>query len=306
MITHSAATSILFHYTELNKLLPILRDDKFVLTATIGADTEAKFSDKDYYMSFTRSRVGSYTLGSAGTGGVLLTLDGDKFNQRYITKAIDYYKESTRRDFKGNYEMEDRLFSNNPTIPKARSYIRQIDLLLQKDIVRLDLPMKRHLRMILLLCKKYHTPIAVYRDVNSWLTGNRAKAIAVNFDDLKIKNSKQSFYTDRSVTRDQYKTITKYGQSRLVVYMLELYHKSQYSELTPKCESYLSHVLSDPNYEYSEFQSKVADGRLGGELSKRKYVESVIKILQSNKQSLRQFYDSIVVKWRSIKLQRSI
>lgn len=114
-----------YHYTHLKKLLNILKTNKFNLTTSFGQDSDdLSTKNKNYYMSFTRSRIGQfhYPQYKSGSQAVILVIDGKKLSNTYEGKPVEYWQFG--RQLKN--EMEDRLFSNKPEIDNATSYIKEI------------------------------------------------------------------------------------------------------------------------------------------------------------------------------------
>jgi hypothetical protein len=113
-------SDIVWHYTE--HPLSILKSNKFSLSTESGADVTK--GGKAFFMSTARSKLGSY---SESPSGVIFKLDGRKLNQRYKGRPHDYWSGAgfkTREE--GKSEMEDRLYSDDPVIENADSYILEI------------------------------------------------------------------------------------------------------------------------------------------------------------------------------------
>ncbi|MFW6002360.1 MAG: hypothetical protein ACOCQD_03390, partial [archaeon] len=92
VILNEKLSSMLYHSTKMSSLYNILKDDVFKLTPDIGTHSEIEHrtkKEKLYYMSFARSKFGSYNRGHAYKP--LLLIDGDKLNQNFYGKAIDYW-----------------------------------------------------------------------------------------------------------------------------------------------------------------------------------------------------------------------
>ena len=77
-----SVSSIVYHSTQLYSAAQILNDSRFRLAASSGTETELALqkSNKPYYLSTTRSKVGDYTLHQFYKDGVVFVLNGDWFN----------------------------------------------------------------------------------------------------------------------------------------------------------------------------------------------------------------------------------
>jgi hypothetical protein len=109
---------IVYHYTRLPAAAKIMQTGDFQLSSDLGS-IEQQYSPKGYryFLSTTRTKTGGYH-NSIGSDAVLFVLDGNWFNQRYISKPIDYWlnRDPTQSHHK-THEAEDRVFSKTPTIP---------------------------------------------------------------------------------------------------------------------------------------------------------------------------------------------
>ena len=121
-------TSVLFHFTSIEALYNILKDDRFVL-ATDVEDMKFFHPHDHFFLSLTRQRDGRQ--GWSNVQDVRIYLDGDKLNQRFSGKSVDFFKPKTRNDrpyIQDTTENEDRLFAKQGIIKDAKSYITRIDI----------------------------------------------------------------------------------------------------------------------------------------------------------------------------------
>jgi hypothetical protein len=296
--SQSSATKILFHYTTLDTLFSILNTDTFLLTPGVGSVAD-DIGNHYYYMSLTRSRLGGYHSKRLNPGGVLLTLDGDKLNQRYKSKAIDYWGEESRKYKNGAYEMEDRLFSNEPIIKNARQYIKDVSILM--TIGKIYEGYKISLRSSIMLCKKYGIEHHIYANPNDWLTNNKNKAITFDYSTLfGGKIAKKKYYEPRGQTRSEYdkqqrKLKTKWPT--VLDDLVECFNCSDYKamshgakNLALKMERKENNVMADIK-EYLNAERKSAD---------RSSIDAFIAILKKNKMSLAEYYEAARIKWTRI------
>ena len=144
-------TDVLYHFTDLDGLIGIVRDNRFELT------DNRKETEGGYVFSLSRTKTGGYLktlLDFYNSWIVRLTLDGRKLNQRYKTYPIDdlymypewvrnlepeeksryrfgqfhWPKEKPGEKTARDYEYEDRVVARTDEIPDALSYIERIDI----------------------------------------------------------------------------------------------------------------------------------------------------------------------------------
>jgi hypothetical protein len=114
-------TGIVWHYTR--EPLKILKSNMFSLGMETGVDTTK--GGKIFYMSTARSKFNNYSENNPS--GVIFKLDGDLLNTRHKGKAFDYWSNSNIKNRgEGISEMEDRIYSDQPTIPNAKKYIMEV------------------------------------------------------------------------------------------------------------------------------------------------------------------------------------
>jgi hypothetical protein len=182
---------ILYHSTHANNVLKILKSDSFRLHPYVGNDAEMEMGKmgKMWYMSTTRSKTGGFT--STTPFYAVLKLDGRKLGQKYKGSPMEYWGKGMRSVDKtrDSTEMEDRIYSPKPTIPKASKYITEIHMILpEKESDRMkDYKFKTEIRQLLLEAKKRRIPLYMYDDKSSFLVQNKKKAISIDIKSLKDK-----------------------------------------------------------------------------------------------------------------------
>lgn len=137
---NESLTSIVYHFTTLRNCIKILANNEFKLNFSLISRSEYFGNRRLFYMCVTRMMRGE--VGFSSTSGVRIELDGDKLNQRYNSQPISFFyhkgepsvkSRMLRRDFTVQQkhelnESEDRIYSDKPTIPNAKSYIKSIDI----------------------------------------------------------------------------------------------------------------------------------------------------------------------------------
>lgn len=168
-------SSVLYHSTSIKTVLDILKDNRFRLTPDFGtsAETDLRSKNKIYYMSFSRNRINDYRSYTGGSS--LIVIDGDKLNQKYSGKAVDYWGAGFDKD-----EQEDRLFSDKPYIDNAGEYIKEIHCLPRlnyEDDKARDLTW---LRKIYILAKQMNIMVYVYADKENYRLLNKKKSVNIS------------------------------------------------------------------------------------------------------------------------------
>jgi hypothetical protein len=137
-----AASPVLYHFTWERSLSNILKTNKLYLTSSVGSRSN-QFSDKSYYISFSRTKSIKHGYGTKFTnpGSVRIRVDGNKLNHNYKTISIDYWQYPREKGLMGGSgdEMEDRVVSDNDAIDNANKYIESIDIFLPKDGISADI-----------------------------------------------------------------------------------------------------------------------------------------------------------------------
>lgn len=134
-ILDEGASDVMYHFTNSGALINILRTNEFILTAAVGSASDFNINkNRFFFFSTTRSKSSGYN-----SGNVKLELDGRKLKYKYKFIPVDYWQYSKNpsdylsdndyiRALKSG-EQEDRIVSNQPTIPNAVSYIQKIHII---------------------------------------------------------------------------------------------------------------------------------------------------------------------------------
>ena len=314
-ISLSLASPVLFHYTGLSNLINILKSNEFLLTTGMGTNADGELGSSPYYLSCTRTRLGKYHSRYPAISGVLLTLDGDKLNQRYKTKPVDYWGPEYRKDAKGAYEEEDRLFSKLPTIKNARSYILNIDILVShteitkgffgEEEIRSDKldDNKNWLRTCVKLAKVNKIPIHLYGSRNDWLTHNVKREVKFEFKQnlLNPHVPYEYEYIKRSTNKEQWENeYKKLKRPNLIKDLLLIHKLDDYNKLTDHAQKWTKKITHDwMNEQFTQLKNDIHNSRTGDD-SRRRPLNELIKILSKEHLTLKQFYDNIVSKWQKI------
>ena len=194
-IINESLTNIIYHFTTTNSLIGILRNNALKSKKAIG--DECYFSNKERFISFTRMKNGN--AGCSESSNVRITINGERLNQKYKAKPINYFffngndydDNNTLFNIKNNYssdnnrgvasEGEDRIFIDDYYIPNIEKYILRIDIYEDnekglKSILRLN----NYINYLIL------DKIFIYVNENDFKTGNN-KCFNYSKDYDKIK-----------------------------------------------------------------------------------------------------------------------
>ena len=171
IITESLSR-VAFHYTSIPTALKIVSSGQFELSSALGSiEQQYMPKGKPYFMSTTRTRRGGYHDNAGRSTGVLFALDGNWFNQRYLSKPLDYWENrDPARYSHRTHEAEDRVFSSEPTIPTTG--VSAIHVLYTTDPDWVDDKTDAHnravVRELLIAAKTRGIQTYFYTDKVSW------------------------------------------------------------------------------------------------------------------------------------------
>ncbi len=175
-------SSILYHVSSIHNVRDILTDNSIRLTPNFGTQAERGHEPegKIYYLSTARSKTGSYgyPVSKHQKQGAMIVFDGRALmSAGYTGKAMDYWGPEFRA--LGKDEMEDRIFSKKPAIPKASKYIKEIHILFAKDDDYRTPFVARVLKDLGYKAKRLNIPLYIYTDQDAYALLNKAKSLPV-------------------------------------------------------------------------------------------------------------------------------
>jgi len=305
-ILNERISDVIYHTTSLERAISVVSTDEFRLMPVFKTSSEFRLgNNKLFYLSTTRSKLGIYTANYAAKGTVVMNLDGRKLNYRYHGKAVDYWGPSFRKDNPANNEMEDRIFSDYPTIPNATSYIKEMHILIDNTISA-DMFHK------LVYLKKQPIPIYVYAHRKSFILQNKANAVkklqTLNIEDPS-PSTEQEFHT-KSLAH--YKSIERHNSQRspynnifrglttwviLMTAPISDYHKLHY-----KLRDYIhTAIAGDGSIYYADLKNKLSSD-LGRRdvLMNQHSIKIIANMMRNNKlKSPSDIIDFIAKRWKS-------
>jgi hypothetical protein len=173
-------SDIVWHYTD--HPLSILKSNKFSLSTETGSDVTK--GGKAFFMSTARSKLGSY---SESPSGVIFKLDGRKLNQKYKGRPYDYWGGAGLKNREeGKSEMEDRLYSDDPIIENADSYILEIQCWIserQKNVKDNEVGLDR-LKKIEDIAKSKNITIKFFDGYENFIQNKDAKSSITDLVDI--------------------------------------------------------------------------------------------------------------------------
>ena len=173
-LINEGGSSILYHFTNIDRLINILENNEMYLTPTISSSNEKKMSkDKFYFLSLTRTKSTSHGYGTKfkNPNSVRIKFDGSKLTSKYKIVPIDYWQYPKTPDLmKSNIgdEMEDRLVSNKDAIPNITNYIISIDIFVGEEVDD----------RIIELGKSLGVKINYFNNINDFTSGNESKVVS--------------------------------------------------------------------------------------------------------------------------------
>jgi len=181
---------ILYHYTFVEGLYGIIKDNSFKLRSYFGVRGEKESGSKRkkikvFYFSTARHKLGGFQqlLGKSekGTGEVMLVLDGRKLGQKYEGHSVNYfsagYSFGSSVKSPAEKEAEDRIFNDKPRIPKANKYIKEVHIALYNQDKSPIILSK--LRKALIKLKKFNIPYWLYDNKQAFKLLNKNKSINI-------------------------------------------------------------------------------------------------------------------------------
>lgn len=283
-----AATAVVYHYAGVSAAAKILTTGVFQLSSITGNQSEEKYAPPGYpyFLSTTRSKVGDYHR-YTGSSAVMFVLDGNWLNQRYKTKAVDYWERAWQHSGGDRTsESEDRVFTKTPEIPI--SGVLAVHVLIKEQHENRS----PEIRTILIAAKKQGIPAYLYTDETSWRLQDTRKAVSPGAIAPILKGQQPRGYSPS-------RPPTMYLEP-----WLELIYKNKKTELTPRAEK----LRYDLVYYGSRYPNE--DSGLGTDMSNARKPNSTdyptaVKInnyMRKNKFSNTvELKNAMVNKWENIK-----
>lgn len=164
-----AGSAILYHILTLQHATMAVQKDALRLAPVVGNDFEQTLGAKMYFLSAARSRYSDYFRNNNSGNKVIFVLDGEKIGHNYEVRPVNYWHNS---QYNKDDEMEDRIFSNKPSIPLLR-YLKSVHFVVSPHFNGSDT------LGLIAACKRANIPVYQYADREELLTLDPKKAIPV-------------------------------------------------------------------------------------------------------------------------------
>jgi hypothetical protein len=273
-VIHEGLSSVLYHGTDLHAALQIMKVDKFKLSMAEATSSESGISKKLYYLSTTRSVLGSY---HSIHSNVIFKLDGDALGHNYSGNPVDYWGPDFRKINPSKNEMEDRIFTDKPYIENASKYISEIHIKIDDDAK------SPTLRKVYMAAKLKNIPVYIYDDGKAFSTLNKRKTIkpTATMMGKGIKPSK------RSPDRMPYDAITPY---------VEVYYAKSTDDLTDKGKRIVNRLIR-----YSRDAKPSMSADLHNNKSNPDQMEKLMRVWRKAKiRSIDEYNKLMTDKWTTI------
>lgn len=255
-------SDITYHFTSLMSSVEILKSDTFNLTMSSNR-ADAYDSKRLFYLSTQRSR--NKELGYAGHLGtcVRFQLNGQKLRMKYKGMPMSYWINGKQNYYDPNndsifgkgfstgkrthsfFEMEDRIFSYEPTIRNASNYINRIDIYLdtrqdriantkvQKyidDVNRTVAKEKEYIVILYGLANRYKIPVFIYNDLKQF---NNMTNNTINDEIAQLYKDDFHATTDKEYNEfDRYRISNDFSRrSKYVTILCELFNVLSLGEI---------------------------------------------------------------------------
>ena len=306
-----SATPVLYHVTGKRAALSVIQKNRFELKPSDGTGHEETISGGGkYYLSTTRSKVGSYSMGRNGTHYALIVLDGTKLATRFKIAPINYwggYPEQSMTERTKTDEAEDRVFSAKPFIENARKYIKEI----HAHSGRGDQYSKdddRTLQDAIMLkraCLINHIPVFFYDDAEAFQIQDKRKAVDVPLSTKGLKIP-EPYVEDPKYSQLKMKARRQNkirGWIELATYPLKTTDGDEIYEISKTLSEYARMnyaTLRSGNDRAHVFNADVHNAKsqpYESERGERESLDKLVALLRKRKQNTKQFLDALFNKW---------
>lgn len=277
-----------YHFTGLKQATEILMKDEFKLSPSFASDVEGELSEKLWYLSTTRSRLGSYH--KSDIFGVLFQLDGRKLNSISKGKSIDYWgKLSPDSD-----EMEDRLITDTATIP-SNKFIEKVEVLVAKNST--DDVQEKFAKFIYMYCKKNTIPVVVYND----RIGLKTRNLKYTYSHSEIMNFAKNHKVDRSPTySDKSDARRKLNRYSYFYGFMEMYYAKDKDDMSDDAKKVYRDIMNSPDA-FRIIQAEIKNHSSANVNDPKNFVEKFSVIMKKERvRNVKQLVDKLKSRYRKI------
>jgi hypothetical protein len=215
---NESVSDLLYHFTYVSRTIEMLDSNEINLTPVFGTSSDNEINKgKLYSLSLTSSRHSDigYAQSLPKKDLVRITFDGRKLTQKNKSVRVDYWqrpkdpkdpmynpyygtKEGESEMFRGKSfyknisrqdELEDRIITDNDTIPNASEYIISIEVLNSME--------KERIETLKWYCDKHDIPFHYYEEQKYFDANKTNKSIPVEAEKHDMEShTRDSFFFD--------------------------------------------------------------------------------------------------------------
>ena len=273
---------VAYHYTNISAAAKILQSGEFQLSSTLGSiEQQYAPQGKHYFLSTTRTRRGGYHQ-SIGSGAVLFVLNGDWFNQHYVSRPIDYWENRDPAKISHRqHEAEDRVFAKDPTIPIDG--VSAVHILVNKLNNGTE---GAYARKALIAAKQRGISAYFYEDETAWRNLDTRKAVPI---------------TDRPTLRGQERLRRGYDRKGYMQPWLELItatDQKQLSQAADRLRNSIVYYQYDRQNAASGLKNDLSNARKPNSGADREIAVKMIRFMQQNRlNTVDDLVDFLAKKW---------
>lgn len=271
---------VAYHYTNAAAAAKILQAGEFQLSSVLGS-IEQQYAPKGklYFLSTTRTRRGGYH-DYIGGSAVMFVLDGNWFNQRYQSHAVDYWENRDPKKVSHKpHEAEDRVFAQDPVIPI--NGVSAVHILVKPDSDH-----GSWARKALIAAKQRGIPAYFYEDETAWRNLDTRKAVPI---------------TDRPTLRGQERLRRGYDRKGYMQPWLELItatDQKQLSQAADRLRNSIVYYQYDRQNAASGLKNDLSNARKPNSGADREIAVKMIRFMQQNRlNTVDDLVDFLAKKW---------
>jgi hypothetical protein len=225
--------------------------------------------------------MGNYHRSRASNYGVIFVLDGNWFNNHYISKPIDYWENrNPQASHHRDSEAEDRVFSKTPTIPIGG--VVAIHVL--ADVGEGNPHGNAMVRELLIAAKTQGIKTFLYDEFNDW--ANLDTRLAIGPAHLRGQRDKPWFRPKRKAS--------------YMEHWIELMMKTNQAQLSPKADQmrYSLNYGWDKKEAVAALNTDMSNARKPDSGQEREAAVKIIAYMRQHKlNTIEDFVNHIAAKW---------
>jgi hypothetical protein len=264
-IISESITDKVYHFTTVDNLYSILKNNRLILSSIYKYEAEEKDNPRGYYY-FSLSRTKSAKLGYPLSFGFHRTgnfcrieFDGRKLKYKYPGKPFDYYMTKSLKDKLSKtdnyaekmdiyqkvlkyFEYEDRIFNNQPYINDIIKYINKISIMLPTDepyeeFFENNPAALNQLKIISDICKENGVELNIYDDIDDFSNEKINNKVFIDFSMGEDKFNNDSSKKQKGLDKYFFMILTSFilldkkNDVNLDRYILNYYNKINLNDI---------------------------------------------------------------------------